>query len=873
MHDDFGETNGGGEGGGTGLRKAFKRASLRDKTLYFKLNLIFGSFFLIPIFGFLYFAVQYEVLSGRHVPLFFLAVLVFSLLGFFILRNTFDKIGHLAVDVSKKGSVPSKKAAADEIVSIAHSFNHIENRLYETQIKLEKKISELAILKEISDLCYVTFDPEEILYLLLERSLQISRSDIGSVMIPDKNDRNFLVVKASVGLRDLLKVNERIPFETSIAKIAIINKSPLVVADVEKDTRFGRANRAHYGTKSFICMPIKTNKEVLGVLSLSRRSEDRPFGQEDVDTLGPLLSHAAFTYDNLRLTRENEAASHRMAVVWKIFKTLSLSIKDQELLYSVFEELRQVAPFDLAMVLLRDENRSDAVTIYHLQGGETVDLSRGTIYPIRGTVLERVLNQEKYVILDETARLSAPIEKVILSCHNLKSCLIAPLRMDGRVKGLLVMSSVTPDAFKEIPDVPEWMAAVLSLVVERNNLSAAILKRSHELNTIRQIGSALATSTFDIKKVLKYTMDMIRLVIDVEAGSLYFLESNELRCAVAFNIDVELIEKIRLKFGQGIAGYAAARGESIIVNDMRNSPYFFSGIDRVAGFETRSALCVPMVSQGKVIGVIEVLNKNSGEFSVGDQELLQSIASSVSIAIENARLYLETVSMAEQERGVRRMFQKFVPKEVVDKILNETDTVNSAGEEFKTLTLLNIDIRGFSGLARKLGPHKTVFLLNSFFSVMGGIVFKHHGIVDKYLGDGFLALFGAPVSRAADAENAIAAALEMRAATPEVNALFEKELGELFEPLMIGISIHTGEVVVGNIGFDKKMDYTVIGDPVNIVFRAQALTKSYPNGILISENTCRAAHSRLDLAEVPMADGSGTIGGVRIFELYGLRRD
>jgi adenylate cyclase len=198
-------------------------------------------------------------------------------------------------------------------------------------------------------------------------------------------------------------------------------------------------------------------------------------------------------------------------------------------------------------------------------------------------------------------------------------------------------------------------------------------------------------------------------------------------------------------------------------------------------------------------------------------QLLQSIATSVSIALENSKLYHETLSMAEQERGIRKMFQKFVPKEVVDSITGAAPGKVSF-EELKTLTFLNIDIRGFSILTRDIGPKRTVSLLNHFFGVMGDIVFKYHGIVDKYLGDGFLAVFGAPVSSAADADHAIQAALDMREA---MAAMSEKVTQDFGVTLAMGISIHTGEAVVGNIGFEKKMDYTVIGDAVNVVFRLQ----------------------------------------------------
>ncbi|MCG2830308.1 MAG: GAF domain-containing protein, partial [Desulfobacteraceae bacterium] len=321
----------------------------------------------------------------------------------------------------------------------------------------------------------------------------------------------------------------------------------------------------------------------------------------------------------------------------------------------------------------------------------------------------------------------------------------------------------------------------------------------------------------------------------------------------------------QLKMGQGIAGYVAARGESIIINDTIKSPHFDPEIDKTTGFKTLSALCVPMISQGKVIGVLEVLNKINGDFGPNDEDLLQSIASSVSIAIENARLYKETVSMAEHERGVRSVFQKFVPKEIVDKIILGAETEKEMLEEVKTLTLLNIDIRGFSKLSRKIGSQKTVPLLNYFFSVMGGIVFKNHGIVDKYLGDGLLALFGAPVSSTMDADNAVQAALEMKKSVATVNDYFAKKFDA---SISIGISIHTGEVVVGGFGFEMKMDYTVIGDPVNDVFKLQALTKSSPNSILVSEKTCHSARFHLELRDV-----DATLGDLKIYELLGYNKD
>lgn len=858
-----------------GFNKWLGNKLLKRRSLYYKLNLIFGLFFLFPILGFLFFSIKYKMLDDEYLPFFFLGVLIFSFIAFNILKNLFDKIANISETLSTNYITEladsEDQTGSDELHAIVNSFTTIERQFSNTFKMLEKKASEISILKELSELCYVTVDQEEILYVTLERALVLTNSDLGSVLTLEKNGSKSFLVKATVGLGKFVKAGDRIDFETSIAKYAVINKSPLVVEDIEKDKRFGRANMAHYGSKSFVCMPIKSSKEIIGVLTISSRNNNKIYTQSDIEVLTPLLSNAAFTYENLRLLKENEQWAVYQKIIEKIFKLFNSSFRDNELIRAVLNEIHSVVAYDFAIVMTKHASKPDYLTISDFVSNNPSPIVKGSSYSYQDSMIEKVFKQETALIAEGRDYASTPLDQALFKDQGCQSCLMAPLKMEGDVTGILVLTSKKHGLFSEAQAFVKWIANGLSLVLERNKLSAAVARRNQELGTIRQIGSALASSTFDISKVLKYTMDMIREVMNVEAGSLLFLEDNELEIAVAFNIKIKSMKKFRLKLGQGIAGYVAARGEAIIVNDTEKSSHFFPVIDEVSGFTTHSALCVPMISQGKVIGVIEVLNKINSEFGFDDKDLLQAIATSVCIALENARLYKETVSMAEHERDVRHMFQKFVPKEVLDKILHGSANGKPIIEEIRTITLLNIDIRGFSRLALQIGSQKTVSLLNSFFSVMGGIVFKHHGIVDKYLGDGFLALFGAPVASTSDADNAIAAAFEMKLSIPAVNKFLDQKLGV---SVNMGISIHTGEVVVGNIGFEKKMDYTVIGDSVNTVFRLQNLTKSFPNGILISENTLRAVRTRLEVADVEIGGDIGQkIGGMKVYELLDRRKD
>jgi len=534
------------------------------------------------------------------------------------------------------------------------------------------------------------------------------------------------------------------------------------------------------------------------------------------------------------------------------------------LLQSVFQEMKKNIPFDIIALLSLDVSAPMNLFIVDFLASIPTDFSRGYSYIYEGTILDKAIKQQRTLFIPDVNELQSSVEKQLFQQEGIQTCLVMPLTVEGKVTSLLLMYNIPRIKGDKLVDIIDVMGDHLSQAIEKDRMIESVIKRNLELESLRLIGSALSSSTFDLDKMLTYTMDMIRGVMNVEAGYILLLEDNELEFAAAFHLDMEKLKRIRLKKGEGIAGYVLDRGVTVLLNDALKNPHFSATVDQETGFHTQSIISVPMISQGHVIGVIEILNKMEGEFNAADEQLLQSIATSVSIALENARLYSETVTMAEKERGIRNVFQKFVPQEVIDKIILGTGKEMPILEEFKMLTILNIDIREFSVLSRKIGPRKTVDMLNYFFSTMGEIVFKHHGIVDKYLGDGFLALFGAPVSSTYDADNAVMAALEMQKAMVAVNAYCQDKFGET---LLMGLGIHTGEVVVGNIGFEKKMDYTVIGDAVNFVFKVQSICKDWPNEILITETTAQAAKSCLDVAKVRICEIKPPFGNLKIYRV------
>jgi adenylate cyclase len=853
------------------IKKILSDLSIESKDLHYKLTIIFGLFFLVPVMGFGFFAIKYKILEDEFIPIFFIALLLTSYFGYILIRNIFDEI--ISTSRRIRESLPkgmaglSLPAETSELRGIVQSFYSLETELRNSSGNLDKRAAQISTLKELSDLCYVTFDTEDLFHITLERALKLTDADIGSVLLLERPQRDVFIVQATIGLGGVLKKGDRVDFKDSIAKFAVLNKSPILVDDIEKDSRFGRISRSQYGTKSFLCMPIRGINEVLGVLTLSRRGSAVPFSQEDIDILAPFLSSAAFAYDNLTLISDNRNKAQYIGVIKNIFKIVNSSLRNNELFQAILTELKTLVPFDVAIILTREDPAADTLTILNFMASIPVNLATNRQYSYTDSVIGKVIKQESLFLMTDGNTFTHPIEQELFMPQKLHSGILSPLKLEGQLLGVF-LGSLKENHFNGYQEQVANLSQILPMAIEKDRLTASVTKRDLEMKSIKQIGSMLASSTFEMEGVLKHTMEMIRALMNVEAGSLLLLEEDKLRSKVSFNavVDVDILKTFVIKLGQGIAGYSAARGESMMVRNTSESPHFSKDFDSQTKFQTRSVLCVPLISLGKVLGVIEVLNKKDGEFNDNDMHLLQSIATSVSIALENARLYQETLSMAEHERGIRNMFQKYVPKEVIDKITGDASE-KPVLEELKTLTFLNIDIRDFSILSRNIGPKRTVSILNHFFSVMGEIVIKHHGIVDKYLGDGFLAIFGAPVSSALDADNGIAAAMEMKETIGKINDYFS---GEMDVQLTMGISIHTGEAVVGNIGFEKKMDYTVIGDSVNVVFRMQDMTKSWANCILISEITRQSAiYSTLDLRVIGTYDAGEMMGEMKIYELLG----
>jgi class 3 adenylate cyclase/HAMP domain-containing protein len=220
----------------------------------------------------------------------------------------------------------------------------------------------------------------------------------------------------------------------------------------------------------------------------------------------------------------------------------------------------------------------------------------------------------------------------------------------------------------------------------------------------------------------------------------------------------------------------------------------------------------------------------------------------------------KAVIAKSKETKIRNIFQKYVPKTVIEQFFANPESM-LVGEN-RVLAVLFSDIRGFTPIAERLRPAEIVESLNQYFALMVDVILNHNGVVDKYIGDAIMAFFGAPVRHKDDALQSVYSGLAMIETLKDFNRWQAKKGRPDFR---IGVGINYGPVTVGNIGSEKKMDYTVIGDMVNLASRIEGLTKQYREPILISESVYKKTSKDLHCRLIDRVVVKGKTQGVRIY--------
>ena len=304
---------------------------------------------------------------------------------------------------------------------------------------------------------------------------------------------------------------------------------------------------------------------------------------------------------------------------------------------------------------------------------------------------------------------------------------------------------------------------------------------------------------------------------------------------------------------------------SFISVQVNNSLELNSGVIVVSVLLLIIAFCITQGLSKLILNPLKNLTLASKRIQNGDYKSRVGIVTSDELG-ELADSFNDMADSLAEKEFMRDTFGKIVDPEVRDYLMSGAgrESLGEAlGGETREVTVLFCDIRSFTALSEKMEAAEVVQLLNKYFTALGKCITAHHGIINKYIGDAIMAIFGAPVRSENSARDAFLAALDMRRALIEVNKDFEKEN---LPQLRFGIGIHTGPVFAGTIGAENRMEYTVIGDTVNTASRLESLCKTYSKDLLLSE----AAAEKLDKDSLVFVDEAEIRGKSEAMKVYTL---
>lgn len=378
----------------------------------------------------------------------------------------------------------------------------------------------------------------------------------------------------------------------------------------------------------------------------------------------------------------------------------------------------------------------------------------------------------------------------------------------------------------EMLDAIERSLSTVRLRREKEALTERVLKanqeltrRIQELNILYNVGKNV-TSTLDLNQLLPHIVEAATQITQAEEGLLCMVEQNGLVCRAQKTQSMSVARSANIPVRDQIAQHVIRNKQPLALgaNQLKRQ---MPGSDK---HRPVSVVYVPLLIKERVLGVIGVANFTAAaaDFSQADSALLSALADYAAIAIENSRNYN---ALRRSKDRMRETFEKFVPPKVVDQVLSRPEGVKLGGQR-QEISVLFADIRGYTAWSEDAAPEEVIETLNAYLSLAGGVILGWEGTLDKYFGDGLMAIFNAPHQQVDHVHRAVDSALALVRAAEEIQNQYGYNLS-------YSVGVNVGEAVVGYIGTEAAINYTALGDTVNLAKRLQEYAA--PGQILLNE--------------------------------------
>jgi adenylate cyclase len=597
----------------------------------------------------------------------------------------------------------------------------------------------------------------------------------------------------------------RFPATLGIAGSVFASGSGEIIADAYADPRFNREmdQRSGYRTRNILCVPIRNRKhEVIGITqALNKRGG--AFDTEDQQLLEALSHQAASALENARVFEKVERAQREEALLLEVVSSIASEIFLEPLLQKIIDAATLLLEADRGSLFLYDPARSELYS--RVAGGATITEIR---FPSNAGIAGECFTAGAPINIPDAyadSRFNPEVDK--RTGYKTDNMLCMPITTQHGT-GVGVMQILNKRAGSFGPGDEKRLVALCAqaaVSIENAQLFEQVnAARNYNEGILRSMSNGVVT------------MDASWTITKVNQAAARILRKTE--------------QELQGKTQQEVLG-------------------------------ERNAWILKSLEKVRASGTTDV---------TVDTDLLLENREVVSINLSTVPLvtaqdqpigYMLVMEDISREKRLRNTMSRYMSKAVVDQLLESGETVlEGSGRE---VSVLFSDIRGFTTISERLGARDTVTLLNEYFTDMVDIVFAHNGVLDKYIGDMIMAVFGSVIASDQDADDSVTVGNRMMVGLRDLNA---RRLQTGREPIRIGVGISTGHVVVGNIGSPKRLEYTVIGDRVNLAERLEAANKYYGTSVLMCQYTAAKLQRPVLLREIDSIRVRGLTQPLAVYE-------
>lgn len=482
-------------------------------------------------------------------------------------------------------------------------------------------------------------DLEGVARRTLALSLQAVEAELGSLILVDEKARPLMVLLLHEGQfhRGNLTLARRVLAE-GLGGWVLQNRQAVRLDDGEKDPRWLRLPEPDVTVqaRSVLCIPLFSPRRVVGVLTCTHARPEY-FDDADLKALQFIAEQATVALENAWLLAAEEQRRHLADTLRDIARALTATLDLDEVLSLILESLSRVVPHDSASIFLLEGQQ---LVIRAWRGFEPPDLVQGLTLPVVGNhIMARVVaRREPLVCADVQGEEGWQNIPGVPLIHGWVG---APLVARGRVVGVLTVDNLQPGAYDE--EDARTVAAFAdhaAIAIANAQLMRQTQRQLEEVAFLHRTGQALAAS-LEVEDVLRSLLDSVRAHFGVEAASVALVDeqTRDLVFRVATGAAADQVVGVRLKPGQGIAGWVAQSGLPIVVPSVDQDPRWYPEVDRQTGFRTRTLVAVPIRLGGEVLGVVEAINPMGGSLDEEGMKLLLNVAALAASAIQNARQF------------------------------------------------------------------------------------------------------------------------------------------------------------------------------------------------------------------------------------------